>query len=99
MVHHVRRIGVTRMATVLGALYLLLGVVFAAIFAVIGAMVPTPGDSMFRGGFLIAMPLLYGVLGFVFGAVTAWLYNVIAGWTGGLELDLESAEPGRSGLV
>lgn len=92
MVHRVRRVGVEQMAKMLGALYLLLGIVFAAIFAVIGAMVPMAGAgedaTMFGPGFLIAMPFLYGLLGLVFGALVAWLYNIVAGWTGGIELEL-----------
>ena len=36
------------------------------------------------------MPLLYGILGVVFGALIAWFYNLVAGWTGGIEMELDA---------
>ena len=47
-------------------------------------------------GFAIAMvifgPLIYGVIVFIFGLLTAWLYNLIAARIGGIELELEEYE-------
>ena len=37
---------------------------------------------------LIGMPLTFAVGGFVAGAVGALLYNLVAGWTGGIEIDV-----------
>jgi len=92
--HRIRRLGVGQMAKVLGSLYLLLGIIFAALFAFIGSMIPSRemgNDAfMFGGAFLVFMPVLYGVIGFIFGALIAWLYNLVAGWTGGIEIELES---------
>lgn len=34
------------------------------------------------------LPLLYGLLGFLGAALYAWLYNVLSGWIGGIEVDL-----------
>lgn len=96
MIQRVTRVGVGQMAKVLGVLYLLLGVVFAALFALFGSMIPAgemgEGAAMFGTGMLIALPLLYGLAGLVFGALIGWLYNLVAGWTGGFELELESGE-------
>jgi len=44
---------------------------------------------MFGVGALVFMPVFYGVLGFVAGAVGAVIYNMFAGLVGGIELDLE----------
>ena len=44
---------------------------------------------MFGAGAIVILPIFYGVLGFVGGAVTALAYNLIAGWTGGLEIDVQ----------
>ena len=33
------------------------------------------------------MPVFYGAMGFVGGLITAGLYNVIAGFTGGIEFE------------
>jgi hypothetical protein len=37
---------------------------------------------------VIATPVFYAVAGFVGGAIMAFLYNLVAGWVGGIELDL-----------
>ena len=94
MIQRITRLGVGQTAKVLGALYFLLGIVFAAIFGLFGSMMPAAamgdGAGMFGRGFIIAMPFLYGVIGVIFGALVAWLYNLVATWTGGLELELDS---------
>ncbi len=96
MIQRLRRIGVGQMAKLLGTLYFALGILFAVIFGLVGSMMPTSelgGDTrMFGLGFVIGMPFLYGLLGLVFGALLAWPYNVVAGWTGGLELEFESSD-------
>jgi hypothetical protein len=52
------------------------------------------GEELFSGGFIgfmIAYVLglvLFALLGAVAGAVFAWLYNVAAGWVGGIEIEV-----------
>jgi hypothetical protein len=40
-------------------------------------------------GAIIVLPIFYGGLGFVGTLIAAWLYNVIAGVVGGIELDVQ----------
>jgi hypothetical protein len=40
-------------------------------------------------GFGIMMPVVYGVIGFVFGVIGAAIYNLIASWIGGIEVEVE----------
>jgi Ca2+/Na+ antiporter len=95
MIQRIRRLGVGQMAKVLGALYFLLGIVAALIFWIAGSMIPATASgrdtTLFGTGFILAMPLLYAVMGVVFGALIAWFYNLVAEWTGGIELELEAA--------
>lgn len=42
-------------------------------------------------GMGIFMPVIYGVMGFVFGVLSAALYNLIARWLGGIEVEIEPA--------
>ena len=49
-----------------------------------------------RGGFgalgflaVIILPVVYGILGFVMGAITAFVYNLISGWVGGVEMEFK----------
>jgi hypothetical protein len=44
-------------------------------------------------GFLIFVPVLYAVMGFVFGVISAFIYNLLARWIGGFELEFEPAIP------
>jgi hypothetical protein len=45
--------------------------------------------AMVGVGSVIAFPIFYGGLGFVASLVGAWLYNVLAGMVGGIEVDLQ----------
>jgi hypothetical protein len=52
------------------------------------------GQNPFAGfGIVFALmaPIFYGVLGFIFGAIGAFLYNLLAKWIGGIELHLQSS--------
>lgn len=49
---------------------------------------------MFGLGMMIVAPFFYAAMGFVTGVVGAWLYNLVAGWIGGFELEFEP-EPAR----
>jgi hypothetical protein len=37
----------------------------------------------------VALPILYGGMGFVMTLIGAWLYNILAGFVGGIEMDLQ----------
>lgn len=66
-----------------------------------GVTGPSPAEMAGLGiGVIIAMvifiPILYGAFGFIFGALGALVYNLVAKWTGGIEmefLDREDARP------
>ncbi len=94
MVHRVKHIGVAQLAKVMGILYLALGVVIGVCFWAFSSLVPKGpmASAMFPMGgivMLIAFPVLYGLIGFLAGAMVAWLYNLAAGWVGGVEFELE----------
>jgi hypothetical protein len=38
---------------------------------------------------LIWLPVLYGLLGFVIGWIAAWSYNLVAGRTGGIRIEVD----------
>lgn len=90
-----RSVGVLSAGKVMGALYALMGLVgsvFMGMFSIMAAMIPAQqqGNSPSQAAafvFGIAMvffiPLIYGIIGATF-------YNIIAGFIGGIELDLEA---------
>ena len=77
-----------------------MGLIFGGIFAlaaVFGASIGAAAgeDSALLGavfglGAVIVLPILYGGLGAVMALFTAWLYNVIAGFVGGIEVRTEA---------
>jgi len=95
MVTRLRAINPIQFALVMGLLYAILGLIFAVIWLPFGALmsaIPGAGRMMGAGlgvAALILFPIFYFVLMFVFGLITAALYNLVAAWTGGIEVTLE----------
>ena len=80
-----------------GLLGLLLGVFVAFLSMVAGSVASlgqsaAPGAKLFGFGMgfgaIIFFPICYGIIGGVFAAISAAIYNLVAGWVGGLEVDL-----------
>jgi hypothetical protein len=99
----IRRVGpgsAFKVGLVLYALMgLLMGIFMACISMVLGPMglgppgVPdVPGAHIARlfmgAGAIIFLPIMYGVFGGIFAAIGAFVYNLVAGWVGGLEVDI-----------
>ena len=92
----VKRIGVLSLAKVMAVLYAgigLLGGLFIALISSIGGSAFAHHEGALGMGFgigaIVLFPILYDVLGFVGGIISAWLYNLAAGFIGGVELDLQ----------
>jgi hypothetical protein len=83
----IQRFGIAQTAKVFGVLYGLMGVVVLPIFALAAAFAPS--EAGFGVGFALVLPVLYAVFGFVFVAIGCWLYNLVAGWVGGIEVELD----------
>lgn len=101
-----KRIGVMSLAkfqAVIMAIFgFIVGLFMALLFAVLGSITRPYGaysaSDPFSGlGFavIIVFPIMYGIIGFIFGAITAFLYNVIAGIIGGIELEFDSGAPAK----
>jgi hypothetical protein len=41
----------------------------------------------------ILAPVFYAAFGFIFGALSAWVYNLVAGKIGGIEIELAAVPP------
>ena len=95
----VKRVGPMSLGKVLGIIYAVFGFIVGFFFSLImalGAVLGTTLDespgviAFFWGiGSVFAFPVLYGILGFIGGIVTAGIYNVISNWVGGIEIELE----------
>jgi hypothetical protein len=100
----IRRIGVWSVSRLYGGICASMGLLIGAIFALIatvGGMAGSMSNSgsggfasgglgaVFGVGAIIILPLFYGVLGLIGGAIGAALYNLFAGMFGGIELETE----------
>jgi hypothetical protein len=95
-----KRIGPFSCGKIVGVLYAAMGLIVGAIFALfslvggIAGMASDAGEGavfafFFGAGAVIVLPIFYGVLGFIGGVISAALYNLIAAWLGGIELEFE----------
>jgi hypothetical protein len=92
----VTRVAPFSAAKIAGTLYAILGLVFGAILSlasIIGAFASDAPEgaafgAIFGVGAVVLLPIFYGCLGFVGTAIMAWLYNVLAGVVGGIEIDV-----------
>jgi hypothetical protein len=82
----------------MAVLYLIMGLCFVPFFLLVSATVPPESEQAlgFPMGtsFLLVMPFIYAVFGFVFTLIGAALYNLVAGFIGGIELDLDTVVAG-----
>jgi hypothetical protein len=93
----IRRIGPLSCARLAGFLYGAIGLVVGAVVSVIAMLGGIAADdqrgallgAMFGIGAIVVLPMFYAVLGFATTLLGAWLYNVAAGFMGGVELDVQ----------
>jgi Transmembrane domain of unknown function (DUF3566) len=99
MRHRIARIGVLQTATMFGALYAALGLCFLPFMYAMLRFSPMPEGTAFPfgGRFILFLPIIYGVIGFVFSAIAAAIYNVVAMWVGGFEIELTEVAPATPG--
>ena len=100
----VKRVGVFSYAKItavtMAAFGLIFGVIYGLIFMVVGGAMMAGGGRGSTGAgasslaigliMMIAIPIFYGFLGFVAGALGGVIYNVASGFVGGIELELEN---------
>jgi hypothetical protein len=71
---------------------LLLGIIFALASMVRGTFAPASEMGVFRmffgAGAIVFLPIFYGIIGGICAAIGAAIYNLVAGWVGGLEVDI-----------
>jgi hypothetical protein len=93
----VKRVVPLSFAKIAGTLYAIMGLIFGCIVSLVAV---AGGFSAERSGFaglgamvgvgaIIILPIFYGVIGFIATLIGAWIYNVLAGLVGGIELDVQ----------
>jgi hypothetical protein len=94
-IRRIRRIAPLQLGKIMALTYGIMGLIFCPFFllmTVFATHLPNNqrvGIMALGTGFALFMPVLYAVMGFVFGVVGAFIYNVIAKWVGGIEVEVE----------
>jgi len=102
----IRRFGVFSVAKMYGLLMLIFGLIIGIIYGLIlilfGATISAAGgrDAAMGGAStvvigiaaMIGIPIFYGILGFIMGAIGALVYNALSGIIGGVKFDLEGVQ-------
>lgn len=100
----IKRLGVLSAAKMYGIILFVFGLIGGILYglglmffgAILGSMGPRGGGEAAAGVFvgailaMIMIPIIYGVIGFIAGALGAFVYNTAAKFVGGIELELEN---------
>ncbi len=93
----IKRVGPLSCAKLSGTLYALIGLLIGGIVSMIAMAGGAASDNTFGQGMgaalgvgaIVLFPILYGLMGFVATLIGAWLYNIVAGMVGGIEIDVQ----------
>ena len=93
------RVGVLSLGKTLCAIYGGLGLVIGLLYGLAIFFVSVAGAIGGEGeallgillalGMILIIPIIYAILGFLFGLLLAFIFNLVAGKTGGLELTFD----------
>lgn len=100
----IRKMGVLSVAKMYGAIMLvmslLISVPYGLMVMIFGVAMIGTGEKAGLGAgagsiviglvIMIGLPIMYGLLGFVGGAIGALFYNLFAGIVGGVEIEVEN---------
>ena len=90
----IKKIGVLSLAKVQALIMAIVGLILGVFMAILGVSI---GGAVGYGGIgvgfgvlsIVVMPIVYGVTGFIMGALTALFYNFVADFVGGIEVQTE----------
>jgi hypothetical protein len=93
----IKRIGALSCARIVATLYAVMGLVVGGIFSLVALAGGFASDgsgaaglsALIGVGAIITFPILYGCVTFVVTLIGVWLYNVMAGLVGGIEMDVQ----------
>ena len=100
MTQQLRSIGAVSIAKILAVLYAVVGLLIGTVFfliIVLGSMAGRPSDFGLQGGpfaFLLGVgsivffPICYALIGAIGGLIFAGIYNLVARYVGGIEVEI-----------
>jgi hypothetical protein len=94
MRYELRKVGALQAGKLMAILYGIIGLLIAPFF-LIGA-IAVPDEFPMGLVFAVCVPFLYAAVGFVSTVIGCWLYNVLAGALGGVEVTLNERARGTA---
>jgi hypothetical protein len=94
--YSLRSVDVMSCAKIMGAIYGSLALIFMPFFllAGFGSLLAGNKSGAYSGVAVMCLailaPIMYGIMGFVMGAFSAWVYNFFARRIGGIRLELKA---------
>lgn len=100
----IRKLGVLSVAKMYAIMMFVIMLIISIPYGLIMIGISLMGASAVRGNdafavggmgvvsgvaIMIILPIIYAVLGFIFGAIGALIYNVFAGIVGGIEIEVD----------
>ena len=91
MKHQISRISILQTSKIVTVLYVAIGFILVPIGCIMVLLpAPTNNPALRITGFIYLFgPVVYGVIGFIFTVIGAWLYNLVAARIGGIEFELK----------
>jgi hypothetical protein len=101
----IKKLGVLSFAKMQGVMGFVIGLIIGVIYGLIIIAYSLLGASMLKGDSslavggggvvvgiiaMIGIPIMYGIIGFIGGAIGALIYNVFASMVGGVEIEVEN---------
>lgn len=94
--YRIRRFGIIKTATIVAVIYMLVVAIFFVPLAIL-ALAASPGNAAVGAVGILVFGLLaavlYAAVGWIFTAIACALYNLAAGWVGGIEVQVEPVAP------
>ncbi len=103
----IRRLGVISVANVSAAIVFVISLFFVVLVALVALPLANSAGGLTQFGIpagsgvmvLVIAPFLYAALGWISGAISALVYNLVARLTGGIRLELDGLPPTRSDSI
>lgn len=99
----IKRIDPVSVAKIAAVIYAVIGFLIGGIFSLLavfglaltgsqnpygsGTMSPLIGGAIGIGAVIVS-PILYGIMGFIFALIGAWIYNMVAASVGGIQIEV-----------